>query len=70
VKQLWLGFAVMLFVMPCSGATKSPVETQSGLVSGVAGIDPTISVFKGVPYAEPPVGNLRWTAPRPRRSWH
>ena len=58
-----------VLVTPGPGATKSPVQTQSGLVSGVAGIDLTISVFKGIPYAEPPVGNLRWTAPRPPRSW-
>jgi para-nitrobenzyl esterase len=69
VKHLWAGFAVMLLVMPCFGARKSPVQTQSGLVSGVAGTDATITVFKGIPYAEPPVGNLRWAAPRPPRSW-
>ena len=59
----------MLLVTPCLAARKSMVQTQSGLVSGVAGIDAAITVFKGIPYAEPPVGNLRWTAPRPPRSW-
>jgi para-nitrobenzyl esterase len=69
VKHVWVVFAAMLLVMPCFAAKKSPVQTQSGLVTGVAGSDATITVFKGIPYAEPPVGNLRWTAPRPPRSW-
>lgn len=29
-----------------------------------------IAVFKGVPYAKPPVGELRWRPPQPVESWH
>ncbi len=28
-----------------------------------------ISVFKGIPYAKPPVGKLRWRTPEPADSW-
>ena len=28
-----------------------------------------ISIFRGVPYAQPPVGNLRWKAPQPVKNW-
>ena len=33
------------------------------------GRDPSITVFKGLPFAAPPVGDLRWRAPRPVVSW-
>ena len=48
---------------------QQPVRTESGTVSGIPGKDTSITVFKGIPYAEPPVGKLRWTAPRPAQHW-
>jgi len=33
------------------------------------GEGPDIRVFKGIPYAEPPVGDLRWRPPRPLVQW-
>jgi len=44
----------------------SIVETQYG---PVAGHDGKIRIFKGIPYAAPPVGNLRWRPPRAPQSW-
>jgi len=52
-----------------SGAAPKPVKTASGLVSGTAGRNSTISVFKGIPFAAPPVGPLRWRAPTAPASW-
>ncbi|MBN1159285.1 MAG: carboxylesterase family protein, partial [Bacteroidales bacterium] len=45
------------------------VQTQNGLVQGVVNEDETVVVFKGIPYAAPPVGNLRWREPQPPASW-
>jgi para-nitrobenzyl esterase len=42
--------------------------TQQGWVAGAVSPD-GVAVFKGIPYAAPPVGNLRWRAPRPARPW-
>ena len=44
------------------------VKTQSGAVRGK-----TLGsgyAFRGLPYAAPPTGNLRWRAPQPPASWH
>jgi len=51
-------------------AMTGPIRTQSGPVSGVpSSRDAAITVFKGIPYAAPPVGALRWRAPRPAPPW-
>ena len=45
------------------------VETKNGKVQGLHGWDPRIAVFKGVPYAKPPVGKLRFRSPQPLDNW-
>jgi len=44
------------------------VKTKAGTLEGVAGTDGQ-RVFKGIPYAAPPVGPLRWKAPQPAAAW-
>jgi cholinesterase len=42
------------------------VHTTSGPVEGHAAQDaPTVSEYLGIPYAKPPIGNLRFAAPQP-----
>jgi para-nitrobenzyl esterase len=43
------------------------VNTQSGAVQGT--VTNNILAFKGVPYAEPPIGELRWKLPQPPIPW-
>jgi para-nitrobenzyl esterase len=61
------------FVVACaslaSAAVTEPVKTDAGLVSGTAGNNPDVRVFKGIPYATAPVGPLRWKAPQPPPKW-
>ncbi len=44
------------------------VQTGYGLVEGVSDAEGTWA-WKGIPYAAPPVGDLRWKAPRPPQPW-
>ncbi len=45
------------------------VETESGPVTGIPAYESTITVFKGIPYAQAPTGSLRWRAPQPAKPW-
>lgn len=42
-------------------------NTQQGTLLGL--VDENIHLWRGIPYAEPPVGELRWRAPRPAPGW-
>lgn len=44
-------------------------KTENGLVEGLPAGNQSVSVFKGIPYAKPPVGELRWKAPQPVENW-
>jgi para-nitrobenzyl esterase len=46
-----------------------PVRTQQGLVQGEPGKLPGVTVFKGIPFAASPVGDLRWKQPQEPKSW-
>src|SRR5688500_16825356 len=46
-----------------------PVRTTNGPVSGVPGSKPGVVAFKGIPFAAPPVGELRWKPAQPSTSW-
>jgi para-nitrobenzyl esterase len=52
-----------------SAAVPDPVHLDSGPVSGISANDASVRVFKGIPYAAPPVGDLRWRAPQPAGHW-
>ncbi len=43
--------------------------TEYGTVRGIPADDPRVSVYKGIPFAKPPVGKLRWRAPEPCDKW-
>lgn len=45
------------------------VTTHYGVIRGIPAADPRITAFKGIPFAAPPVGALRWRAPQPPAPW-
>ncbi len=46
------------------------IKTDGGKVAGTLTTDGQVRAFKGIPYAAPPVGNLRWQPPQPAAKWH
>ncbi len=69
-RKVWLG-GVWLSLLPLIATAQitEPLHIESGLLTGMPGSDPTVRVYKGIPYAAPPVGALRWHAPQPPPSW-
>src|SRR5919109_3024399 len=50
-------------------AAADQVRIESGSVQGTTSSDGTVRIFKGIPYAAPPVGDLRWKPPQPIAPW-
>jgi para-nitrobenzyl esterase len=50
-----------------AASTGPVVATDSGKVEGR--LDAGVASWKGIPFAAPPVGNLRWRAPAPAKPW-
>lgn len=44
-------------------------RTPKGVLEGVISADGKVRAFKGIPYAAPPTGALRWKAPQPLAPW-
>ncbi len=59
--------AVAAFMLPGLVQAGPVVTTASGKVEGAA--SGGVEVFKGIPFAAPPVGTLRWRAPQPAANW-
>ena len=52
-----------------SGHAIREADTETGRVRGLPGNNPRFTAFKGIPYAAPPVGELRWRPPQPAEPW-
>jgi len=56
-------------VTATAGAAQLKVKTAQGKVQGKLINDGKVRAFLGIPYAAPPVGDLRWKAPQPALPW-
>jgi len=69
---LCVGTTIGLSARQRNGANpllKEPLRVKQGQLSGGAGRNPSIAVFKGIPFGAPPVGAARWRAPEPAAGW-
>jgi para-nitrobenzyl esterase len=51
----------------CTAQLTKPVKVDGGLLQGTS--EGNLSVYKAIPFAAPPVGDLRWKAPQPAAKW-
>jgi len=64
----WM-IATLALLMGAAGARSQTVRVEGGEISGIAGKVPGVVAYESVPYAAPPVGNLRWRAPEAVVAW-
>lgn len=74
-------YATLLLLMIFSGASPFqsaaqenngfPVQTkiENGTIEGLYDTKTALQLYFGIPFAKPPVGNLRWRAPQPVDNW-
>ena len=66
------GFLIAIIIALIINACSTPlppeqVMVEQGIVQGI--IDNDLRIFKGIPFAAPPIGDLRWKAPQPAQKW-
>lgn len=65
--------AIAIAAMAATSGAAAPVkaatvEVEQGVLQGT--VEHDLTVFRGIPFAAPPVGDLRWRAPEPAAKWH
>jgi para-nitrobenzyl esterase len=68
ILAIVLGFIAVIASMQPGKIDSGKVATEAGYISGISGND-GMKIFMGVPYAAPPVNDLRWKEPQPVISW-
>ena len=76
MKKLVTGFLLVLIAFSMAEQASAvneeqgsgpEIKTKAGIVRGVTKDD--VTIFKGIPFAAPPVGEFRWRPPQPVKAW-
>ena len=60
---------ILAMTLATRGLAEIKIKTDSGVVEGMTDSASGLHTFKGIPYAAPPVGDLRWKEPQPAVPW-
>jgi para-nitrobenzyl esterase len=66
-KTVLIAIFVILAAGFCLAQAPEPVKVEGGFVQGT--VEDGLTVYRGIPFAAPPVGDLRWRAPQPAVQW-
>src|SRR5919202_514450 len=63
--------ALILLTSALAAGAQAPdrVKTENGVVEGKGRQPSGVRIFEGIPFARPPVGDLRWREPQPVKDW-
>jgi para-nitrobenzyl esterase len=59
--------SLILVVLMTNAARAETVKVEGGLLKGT--VEDGLGVYRGIPYAAPPIGDLRWRPPQPAPKW-
>lgn len=60
MNRILASLILLASVATAAASMTDPVRVDQGLVSGAPGKNPDVRVYRWIPYAAPPVGDLRW----------
>ena len=61
--------ALLLIASLVVAQTPDRVKSANGVIEGAGRQSSGVRIFKGIPFAQPPVGDLRWKEPQPISHW-
>ena len=67
ILRTMLTVCALLMAIGSMGQPLVKTHVETGDIEGI--VDGTLAVYKAIPYAAPPVGDLRWRAPQPAKAW-
>jgi para-nitrobenzyl esterase len=69
-KQIFFFLLLSFFFCNLNAQENQPTnEVIGGKIRGTNNNDGSVAIYKGIPFAAPPVGELRWRAPQPVKAW-
>ena len=66
MRKVWLAVAIAAISWWSSAAAQT-AKVEEGVLQGT--VDNGLTIYRGVPFAAPPLGDLRWRAPQPAAQW-
>jgi para-nitrobenzyl esterase len=67
MRKIIFLFFLLIVAKFLAAQQPAPIKVEEGLVQGT--VEDGLTVYKGIPFAAPPVGDLRWKAPQPAAKW-
>src|SRR5437899_3208389 len=69
MRSRMIAAVALCFPFLAFAALNDPVKVDGGLVSSTISWGNGVRMYRGIPFAAPPVGNLRWKEPQPVVTW-